>query len=89
MFAQDDAVTAQAIAASTPYTSADAACFQMWGSVAGALGAPGAKVGAMAALEAKRAALMLLGSPPCLPVSAMLANDLLKLKAGAFGGLLP
>jgi hypothetical protein len=89
MFAQDDAATAMAIAASNPYTASDAACFQMWGGVAGALGTPGAKVGVMAALETKRAALLLLGSPACLPISAMLANDLLKLQAGPAGGLLP
>jgi hypothetical protein len=89
MFVQDDAATAQAIAASNPYTASDAGCFAMWGAVAAALQTPGGKVGIMATLETKRAALLLLGSPPCLPISAMLANDILKLQAGPIGGLLP
>jgi hypothetical protein len=46
-------------------------------------------MGLISLVELKRAALITLGSPACAPVTVMLANDLLKLGAGPFGGLVP
>jgi hypothetical protein len=94
MFAVDDAKTAEAIALSTPYTAGDAACFQQWGAIAQAISpatpdAPAPKVGVLALVELTHAGKMTLGSPACQPITVELAQKLLRIGGGPFGGLLP
>ena len=94
MFAVDDAQTAVAIAASTPQTAGDAACFQQWGAIGQAIspaapGGPAPKVGFLSLIELKRAGKMTLESPACIPITAEVAMQLLRIAGGPAGGLLP
>jgi hypothetical protein len=93
-FAVDDSQTAIAIALATPATAADAPCFMAWGAIAQAIspavpGGPAPKVGIMALVELKRAGKMTLSSPACLPITAEIAMQLLRIAGGPGGGLLP
>jgi hypothetical protein len=79
-FTEADATTAESVAQAAGLVS-DAACWSAYAQIAGALNGTSPTIGLLTTIETKRAVQATMGSPECLPITAPLLAELLKVSS--------